>query len=64
MEFWMLFILNGWKVIIMLEEFKEVGIDLLEILVWIIDFMKGEQFEDDFIVCNFNQKIFVLKDGD
>ena len=52
---------NGWKVSIMLEELIEAGVDVGEIDVRVINLMRGEQFEPDFIERNPNQKIPVLR---
>lgn len=41
-EFWIFLILNGWKVIIMVEELWEVGIFLMDFEVCIINLMEGE----------------------
>lgn len=52
---------NGWKVAIMLEELIEAGVDIGEINVRVINLLKGEQFEDDFVERNPNQKIPTLR---
>ena len=55
---------NGWKVNIMLEELIEAGVDLPEITVKSINLQKGEQFTEEFVKHNPNQKIPVLIDGE
>ena len=62
MELWTSPTPNGWKVTIMLEELIEAGVDIGEVDVRVIDLMKGEQFEDDFVERNPNQKIPTLRD--
>ena len=52
---------NGWKVSIMIEELIEAGVDLGEVDVRIINLLKGEQFEDDFVERNPNSKIPTLR---
>ena len=39
---------NGWKVSIMLEELRELGIALPSIEIITVDIMSGEQFSDAF----------------
>ena len=55
---------NGWKVSIMLEELREHGHALEDLEVQMIDLMKGEQFEPEFVAICPNQKIPALVDGD
>lgn len=54
---------NGWKITIMLEELKEAGVVLPEIIIHSINLSKGEQFSEQFVNINPNQKIPALKDG-
>ena len=54
---------NGWKVTIMLEELIEAGVDIGEVDIRVINLMKGEQFEADFVERNPNQKIPTLRDN-
>ena len=61
MELWTSPTPNGWKVSIMLEELIEAGIDVGEVEVRMINLLKGEQFKDDFVERNPNQKIPVLR---
>ena len=63
MELWTSPTPNGWKVTIMLEELIEAGVDVGEVDVRVINLMKGEQFEDDFVARNPNQKIPTLRDN-
>ena len=55
---------NGWKVSIMLEELRELGIALPSIEVITVDIMNGEQFSDAFSTMSANQKIPGLVHGD
>ena len=55
---------NGWKISIMIEELRELGIALPAIEVIPVDIMKGEQFSDAFSVVSANQKIPGLVHGD
>ncbi len=61
MELWTSPTPNGWKVSIMLEELIEAGALTDEFEVRMIDLMKGEQFGDDFVERNPNQKIPTLR---
>jgi len=61
MELWTAPTPNGWKVSIMLEELIEAGADLGEVDVRMINLLKGEQFEEDFVERNPNQKIPTLR---
>ena len=54
---------NGWKISIMIEELRELGIALPAIEVITVDIMKGEQFSDAFSVVSANQKIPGLVHG-
>ena len=54
---------NGWKVSIMLEELRELGIALPSIEVITVDIMNGEQFSDAFSTVSANQKIPGLVHG-
>ncbi len=63
MELWTSPTPNGWKVTIMLEELIEAGVDIGEVDVRVINLLKGEQFEQDFIERNPNQKIPTLRDN-
>ncbi|MEM9621532.1 MAG: glutathione binding-like protein [Pseudomonadota bacterium] len=63
MEFWTSPTPNGWKVSIMLEELIEAGVDIGEVETRIINLNQGEQFADDFVARNPNQKIPVLRDN-
>lgn len=63
MELWTSPTPNGWKVSIMLEELIEAGVDVGEFEVRVINLMTGEQFEDDFVERNPNQKIPTLRDN-
>ena len=68
MELWTSPTPNGWKVTIMLEELIEAGALTEEftedVNVRVIDLRKGEQFEDDFVERNPNQKIPTLRHKD
>ena len=55
---------NGWKVSIMIEELRELGIALPSIEVITVDIMNGEQFSDAFSTVSANQKIPGLVHGD
>lgn len=55
---------NGWKITIMLEELREAGHELADVVVTPINIMKGDQFTDSFTAINPNQKIPALVDGD
>ena len=55
---------NGWKVSIMLEELREIGIALPSIEVITVDIMSGQQFSDAFTAVSANQKIPGLVHGD
>ena len=61
MELWTSPTPNGWKVSIMLEELIEAGVFSEHFDVRIIDLMNGEQFADDFVERNPNQKIPTLR---
>jgi len=55
---------NGWKVSIMIEELRELGIALPSVEVITVDIMNGEQFSDVFSAVSANQKIPGLVHGD
>ena len=55
---------NGWKVSIMIEELRDQGHPLDDLVVEYVDLMKGEQFESDFTKVGPNAKIPALADGD
>ena len=55
---------NGWKVTIMLEELREAGVDVGDVVVRTISLRDGEQFSDAFTRVSPNQKIPGLVDGD
>ena len=55
---------NGWKVSIMIEELRELGIALPPVEVITVDIMSGEQFSDVFSAVSANQKIPGLVHGD
>ena len=55
---------NGWKVSIMIEELREIGVALPSIEVITVDIMNGEQFSDAFTAVSANQKIPGLVHGD
>ena len=55
---------NGWKVSIMIEELREIGIVLPSIEVITVDIMNGQQFSDAFTAISANQKIPGLVHGD
>ena len=55
---------NGWKVSILIEELRELGIALPSIEVITVDIMNGEQFSDAFTAVSANQKIPGLVHGD
>ena len=55
---------NGWKVSIMIEELRELGIALPSVEVITVDIMSGEQFSDVFSAVSANQKIPGLVHGD
>ncbi len=63
MELWTSPTPNGWKVSIMLEELIEAGVELGDVEVRVINLLKGEQFEPDFVARNLNQKIPTLRDN-
>ena len=62
MELWTSPTPNGWKVSIMLEELIEAGVDIGDVQVRMINLLKGDQFKDDFVERNLNQKIPTLRD--
>lgn len=62
MELWTSPTPNGWKVSIMIEELIEAGVDIGDVDVRVINLLKGEQFEADFVERNLNQKIPTLRD--
>ncbi len=64
MELWTSPTPNGWKINIMIEELIQQGIDLPNIKIKSIDLQKGEQFSEEFVKRNPNQKIPVLIDGE
>ena len=64
MELWTAPTPNGWKINIMVEELIEHGVDLPDIKIRSINLQKGEQFSEEFIEHNPNQKIPVLIDGE
>ena len=64
MQLWTAATPNGWKVTIMIEELREAGIALPEVVIKTINLSKGEQFSDEFSAHNPNQKIPVLIDDD
>lgn len=53
---------NGWKVSILIEELREQGHPLSNLVVEYVDIRKGEQFEPAFVRVNPNQKIPALED--
>lgn len=53
---------NGWKVSILIEELREQGHLLSDLVVEYVDIRKGEQFEPAFVRVNPNQKIPALED--
>ena len=55
---------NGWKVSIMIEELRELGIELPSVEVITVNIMGGEQFSDTFTAVSANQKIPGLVHGD
>ena len=55
---------NGWKISIMIEELRELGIALPSVEIITVDIMSGEQFSDAFTVVSANQKIPGLVHGD
>ena len=55
---------NGWKVSILVEELREQGHPLADLLVEYVDIRKGEQFEPDFVRVSPNQKIPALEDDE
>ncbi len=55
---------NGWKVTILLEELREAGVALPEVVIRTIDLSAGEQFGEAFTAINPNQKIPALVDGE
>ena len=61
MELWTAPTPNGWKVTIMLEELRELGIDLGPVDVHTVNLLKGEQFTDAYRQVNPNQKIPALE---
>ncbi len=54
---------NGWKISIMIEELRELGIELPPVEVIPVDIMNGEQFSDAFKAVSANQKIPGLVHG-
>ena len=57
LAFWTAATPNGWKVSIMIEELRELGMALPSIEVITVDIMNGEQFSDAFTAVSANQKI-------
>ena len=53
---------NGWKVSILIEELREQGHPMSNLVVEYVDIRKGEQFEPAFVRVNPNQKIPALED--
>lgn len=52
---------NGVKVTVLLEELRELGLDV-EYDAWIVDIERGDQFGSGFVAANPNSKIPVLVD--
>lgn len=48
---------NGWKITVMIEELLEAGIDLGHVDVHQLSLSDGDQFTEDFMKINPNQKI-------
>ncbi len=63
LELWTAATPNGWKVSIMIEELRELGIALPSIEVITVDIMSGEQFSNAFTAVSANQKIPGLVHG-
>ncbi|MEM1154892.1 MAG: glutathione S-transferase N-terminal domain-containing protein [Pseudomonadota bacterium] len=52
---------NGWKVSIMIEELKALGIALPPLELYTVDLLNGQQFSDAFTAINPNQRIPALR---
>lgn len=61
-QFYLLVILNGVKVMVMLEELFVFGKLGVEYDVWMINIGDGDQFGFGFVGVNLNFKIFVMVD--
>jgi GST-like protein len=55
---------NGWKVSILIEELRELGIPFDDLEVEYVDISRGEQFRPEFTQASPNQKIPALVDGE
>jgi len=54
---------NGWKVTVMIEELREAGVELPQVN-WRTVSLSGDQFTDEFMAVNPNQKIpAIVHDG-
>lgn len=62
-ELWTFATPNGWKVSIMIEELREAGVKLPEVIVRTVNLMNREQFSEAFTAVNPNQKIPGLTHG-
>jgi GST-like protein len=62
-ELWTAATPNGWKISIMWEELKGLGIALPDLKVQTVDIGSGEQFSERFTAINPNQKIPALIHG-
>ena len=51
---------NGWKISIMIEELRELGYPLSDLIVSIVDLSAGEQFSLEYEKINPNQRIPAL----
>lgn len=50
---------NGWKITVMIEELIEAGVDLPEVNYHTVS-LRGDQFTDDYMAINPNQKLPTL----
>ena len=48
---------NGWMITVMIEELLEAGIDLGHVDIHQLSLSDGDQFTEDFMKINPNQKI-------
>ncbi|WP_164516324.1 glutathione S-transferase family protein [Minwuia thermotolerans] len=51
---------NGWKISIMIEELKEVGVGLPEVRLHMMSLEDGDQFASEFTAINPNQRMPAL----
>ena len=55
---------NGWKVAVLIEEMRELGLPLPPVTVHTVDLMAGEQLQPEYLAMNPNGRIPFLKHGD